>query len=197
MTLPDEPENYIHRIGRVGTWSGLLVRRRSSFVMLISRWPLFLSGRADRMGLAISLVSSAAKEKVWFHKCANRGKGCADTRVAPAGCTVWYDEPALLASVLRRLHIPLTEGLPSMLITREGRTASGQQVPYLFALPPSIAALGTVYGEERGERAGPSAHVELIRDQVQSLAALEVKAQTAFLAMKLRFGSGSAPSLGT
>ena len=39
FTLPDEKENYLHRIGRVG--------------------------RADRMGLAISLVSSVP-EKVWY-----------------------------------------------------------------------------------------------------------------------------------
>ena len=38
MTLPDKPEDYIHRIGRVG--------------------------RADTMGLAISLVATE-KEKVW------------------------------------------------------------------------------------------------------------------------------------
>jgi ATP-dependent RNA helicase DDX1 len=39
MTLPDSPETYVHRTGRVG--------------------------RADRMGLAISLVSTV-KERVWF-----------------------------------------------------------------------------------------------------------------------------------
>lgn len=141
------------------------------------------------MGLAISLVSSSAKEKVWFHKCANRGKGCSDTRVAPAGCAVWYDEPALLASVMRRLHMPPGEGLPVMSVAREGVTATGQLLPYVFALPPAVAALGTVYGEERGERAASSAHVELIRDQVQALAALEMQTQTAFLALKTRFAA--------
>ena len=40
LTLPDKPEDYIHRIGRVG--------------------------RADTMGLAISLVATE-KEKVWFY----------------------------------------------------------------------------------------------------------------------------------
>ena len=141
------------------------------------------------MGLAISLVSSGAKEKVWFHHCANRGKGCSDTRLAPAGCAIWYDEPALLSSVLRRLHLPADQSLPNMSVAREGVTASGLLVPYLFALPPCISALGTVYGEERGERSGPSARVELIRDHVQSLAALEVQAQVTYLAMKTRFAS--------
>jgi ATP-dependent RNA helicase DDX1 len=43
MTLPDKSEDYIHRIGRVG--------------------------RAECMGLAISIVASEnAKEQVWYHK---------------------------------------------------------------------------------------------------------------------------------
>merc|ERR1712070_878841 len=55
VTLPDEKEYYVHRIGRVG--------------------------RAERMGLAISLVSTV-KEKVWYHKCKNRGGlGCTNTRL--------------------------------------------------------------------------------------------------------------------
>jgi ATP-dependent RNA helicase DDX1 len=53
QTLPDEKENYIHRIGRVG--------------------------RADRMGLALSLVASVP-EKVWYHTCPSKGKGCYNTR---------------------------------------------------------------------------------------------------------------------
>merc|ERR1719247_3526446 len=48
-TLPDDIENYIHRIGRCG--------------------------RAERMGLAISIVATE-REKVWYHKCPSRGKNC-------------------------------------------------------------------------------------------------------------------------
>jgi hypothetical protein len=81
-----------------------------------------------------------------------------------------------------------------MAVARDGVTASGQLLPYLFSLPPSIAALGTVYGEERGEKAGPSAHVELIRERVQVLAALEVQVQSAFLAMKTRFSARASAS---
>ena len=52
MTLPHEAEEYIHRIGRVG--------------------------RADSVGLAISLVSVQDKEKVWWHNCnrKDRGRSC-------------------------------------------------------------------------------------------------------------------------
>jgi ATP-dependent RNA helicase DDX1 len=67
-TLPDKPEDYIHRVGRVG--------------------------RADRMGLAISLVG-ARPEKVWFHRCPSRGRSCQNRLLLEqGGCTIWYDEPA-------------------------------------------------------------------------------------------------------
>ena len=45
MTLPDDIENYIHRVGR--------------------------TGRAEKVGLAISLIATE-KEKVWYHKCPSR-----------------------------------------------------------------------------------------------------------------------------
>ena len=51
-TLPDRPETYVHRVGRVG--------------------------RAERMGLAISLVSSV-DERVWFCRQPNKPP-CDDTR---------------------------------------------------------------------------------------------------------------------
>jgi len=66
VTLPDEKSNYLHRIGRVG--------------------------RAERMGLAISLVSTVP-EKVWYHNCPSKGKSCNDTRLKEkGGCTIWYNE---------------------------------------------------------------------------------------------------------
>ena len=74
LTLPDKAENYIHRIGRVG--------------------------RADCMGLAISIVS-VVKEKVWYHSnCKNsksKGVDCFNTNlVENKGCAMWYDEMSLL-----------------------------------------------------------------------------------------------------
>lgn len=68
VTLPDEKSNYVHRIGRVG--------------------------RAERMGLAISLVSTVP-EKVWYHGqwCSSRGKNCWNTNLTDAkGCCIWYNE---------------------------------------------------------------------------------------------------------
>merc|ERR1719188_1853123 len=103
-TLPDDIENYIHRIGRCG--------------------------RAERMGLAISIVATE-KEKVWYHKCASRGKNCtpypgntkltipfgpdgklrqrdeANWIVDEGGCTIWYDEPDLIKQVEKRIGMPM------------------------------------------------------------------------------------------
>lgn len=74
ITLPDEKSNYVHRIGRVG--------------------------RAERMGLAISLVSSVP-EKVWYHGewCSSRGRNCWNTRLTDeGGCCIWFNEPRVSIS---------------------------------------------------------------------------------------------------
>lgn len=68
ITLPDEKSNYVHRIGRVG--------------------------RAERMGLAISLVSTVP-EKVWYHGewCSSRGRNCRNTNLTTVkGCCTWLNE---------------------------------------------------------------------------------------------------------
>ncbi|CAD7927747.1 unnamed protein product [Amoebophrya sp. A25] len=109
VTLPDDIENYIHRVGRVG--------------------------RAERAGLAISLVATE-KEKVWYHKCKSRGKDCqpwpGNTRLTipfgtdgklkardpnawvidEGGCSIWYDEPDLVQKVEKRIGMPLKEMNP-------------------------------------------------------------------------------------
>lgn len=74
ITLPDEKSNYVHRIGRVG--------------------------RAERMGLAISLVSTVP-EKVWYHGewCPSRGRNCSNTNLTDQqGCCIWYNEPRVSAN---------------------------------------------------------------------------------------------------
>jgi ATP-dependent RNA helicase DDX1 len=88
LTMPEETENYLHRIGRVG--------------------------RADRLGLAISLVSTVP-EQVWYHRsCRNRARGKCQNRAltSEGGCTIWYDEPELA----RRLEEHLGEAnMPEIL----------------------------------------------------------------------------------
>lgn len=49
-------------------------------------------GRAERMGLAISLVSTVG-EKVWYHRRKARGASCHNTQLTNKdGCCIWYNE---------------------------------------------------------------------------------------------------------
>lgn len=85
VTLPDEKSNYVHRIGRVG--------------------------RAERMGLAISLVSSVP-EKVWYHGewCSSRGRNCSNTNLTKqGGCCTWYNEPMYLADIEDHLNVTIAQ----------------------------------------------------------------------------------------
>ena len=84
-TLPDEPEFYIHRIGRVG--------------------------RAEHLGLAISILAPQhVEERVWYHICSNRGKLCNDTRLkSDGGCTIWYNENDFFNAIQRRLDLAIPE----------------------------------------------------------------------------------------
>lgn len=101
MCLPDAPETYIHRVGRVG--------------------------RADAVGLAISVVAAAdAREQVWWHTCQRRdkGRGCTDTRAtSEGGCTVWLDEHQMLKQVETRLG-----GISVPVIARDNLAQGAQHV---------------------------------------------------------------------
>jgi ATP-dependent RNA helicase DDX1 len=146
MTLPDEAEQYIHRIGRVG--------------------------RAERMGLAISIVCpEGVDEKVWFHKCNSKGKeGCSRRQLtSEGGCTIWYDESLYFQNIENRLNM---------------------KIPLLnedFSLPTELASLGVEYGEEwkdNSEQAGANFHLDLLRPAMQDLISMEYEAQNIFLMYK-------------
>lgn len=138
VTLPDEKQNYVHRIGRVG--------------------------RAERMGLAISLVAME-KEKVWYHVCANRGRGCYNTRLKEdGGCTIWYNEKELLSDIEEHLKCTITQCEADIKVPVDefdGKVTYGQR-----------RALGG--GNYKG-------HVDVLAPTVQELANLEREAQTSFL----------------
>uniref|UniRef100_A0A8B9QU87 ATP-dependent RNA helicase n=1 Tax=Anas platyrhynchos TaxID=8839 RepID=A0A8B9QU87_ANAPL len=138
VTLPDEKQNYVHRIGRVG--------------------------RAERMGLAISLVAKE-KEKVWYHVCSSRGKGCYNTRLKEeGGCTIWYNEMQLLGEIEEHLNCTIAQIEPDIKVPVDdfdGKVTYGQK-----------RALGG--GLYKG-------HVDILAPTVQELAALEKEAQTSFL----------------
>ena len=143
MTLPDLPENYVHRIGRVG--------------------------RADKVGLAISLVATA-KEKVWF---CQKGKKPPqkDTRPYDAGGNcVWYDEPKLLAAVETKVKAKI----PTMAAAE-------------CQLPENLRDVS--FGDEANEQdqftKASKLHRDAMADDVNALIDMETMAQRSFFALQV------------
>ncbi|XP_011305079.1 ATP-dependent RNA helicase Ddx1 [Fopius arisanus] len=140
VTLPDEKSNYVHRIGRVG--------------------------RAERMGLAISLVSSVP-EKVWYHGewCSSRGRNCNNTNLTnQGGCCIWYNEPQFLADIEDHLNITI------------------QQIGPDLKVPMNEFDGKVIYGQKRiNTGSNYKNHVEQMAPVVKDLAALESKAQITYV----------------
>ncbi|XP_014244665.1 ATP-dependent RNA helicase Ddx1 [Cimex lectularius] len=128
ITLPDDKSNYVHRIGRVG--------------------------RADRMGLAISFVSTVP-EKVWYHGewCHSRGRNCYNTNLTDkGGCCIWYNELQYLADIEDHLKITIDQVNPEMEIPKnefDGKVTYGQKrvnkgsdyKDHVSQMAPSVAEL--------------------------------------------------------
>ncbi|XP_072024560.1 ATP-dependent RNA helicase DDX1-like [Amphiura filiformis] len=138
VTLPDEKENYVHRIGRVG--------------------------RAERMGLAISLASEVP-EKVWYHSCPSRGKSCYNTYLKQeGGCCIWYNEMQYLADIEEHLGVTIDEAKSDMKVQAnefDGKVEYGQKRKYMGS--------------------GYKGHVDILAPAVSELAQLEKRAQSSFL----------------
>jgi len=141
VTLPDEKSNYVHRIGRVG--------------------------RAERMGLAISIVSTVP-EKVWYHQCPSKGNNCNNTRlVENGGCTIWYNEQMLLAEVEDHLNITIQQAAPDMKVQADEFDGK------------------VVYGQKRQQRGtGYQGHAGTLASAVAELTKLEKTVQLSFLQMR-------------
>ncbi|PSC75014.1 ATP-dependent RNA helicase DDX1 [Micractinium conductrix] len=162
MTLPDRSEDYIHRVGRVG--------------------------RADTMGLAISLVSSVP-EKVWF--CTQKGykpwlqPDAHNTRTnEEGGQTTWYDEPQLLQDIEKRLSRPIAAldadlSLPADIAAHVAGGGGGSEVQY---------------GQQRGGGVSKEVaeRVAAVRPAVQGLARLEFAAQSSFYELKRKWAATAA-----
>lgn len=207
-TLPDDIENYIHRIGRCG--------------------------RAERMGLAISIVATE-KEKVWYHKCPSRGKDCKpwpgntkltipfgpDQKLRPrddanwiideGGCCIWYDEPDLIKKVETRIGMPMKVmdaedfSVPGVLESPLGEAGKKRiKKAEVVKEPPSRRAqmrkkeeaAVVVYGAKKGDKtlAMSAKHTSALAPVVGELAALEKEIQQIFA--KVMWGRG-APNGGT
>jgi len=192
-TLPDDIENYIHRIGRCG--------------------------RAERMGLAISIVATE-REKVWYHKCPSRGKNCTpwpgntkltipfgpnqkllprdDSKwiVDEGGCSIWYDEPELIKQIEKRIGQPMLVmdpedfGVPGVIESPLGPEFKKKVAVAVVKEPPSRRALKrkteekqlVVYGAKKGDAtlAASAKHTEALAPVVSELAALEKEIQQIF-----------------
>jgi superfamily II DNA/RNA helicase len=102
-------------------------------------------GRADRTGLAISLVATG-QEKVWFHThCKGKDSGCRNTKLLDdGGCCIWYNEIEYLKAV---------EKIAGRELTRMD--------PITFRLPD---ADGGKYGLKRGE----ADHEEVFKSTIDS-----------------------------
>uniref|UniRef100_A0A1I7UZ65 Helicase C-terminal domain-containing protein n=1 Tax=Caenorhabditis tropicalis TaxID=1561998 RepID=A0A1I7UZ65_9PELO len=129
---------YVHRIGRVG--------------------------RAERMGLSISLVSEH-EEKMWFHKCRSRGVGCHNSKdLSKGGCAIWFNEKKMLGEIEEHL----------------GSTIS--TVDSDFNVPIDEFDGKVVYGERRGNAGAQFAtHVLQLATSAAQLADLETKMQLEYL----------------
>jgi ATP-dependent RNA helicase DDX1 len=163
MTLPDDKANYLHRIGRVG--------------------------RADRMGLAISLVSTTL-EKVWYHSnCRNRGKGCVNTNlVDQKGCCIWYNEIEVrkLFEYCDYLKLKYFLSFFQLLADIEEHLKSTiQEIHEDFKIEVSEFDGKVVYGQKRIATSGFSYtnHVAELADTVAFLSQLEEESQLNFLRM--------------
>jgi len=162
MTLPDRSEDYIHRVGRVG--------------------------RADALGLAVSLVSTVP-EKVWF--CSVKGykpwtqpdKQNTQTNDKKGGQAVWYNEQELLTEVEERLgksvvRLPADLSLPPEVAAKlSNERGEGQRQKYGQAKE----GVGSEAGKEVAER------VAAIKPLVKELAALEHQAQLSFFSLKRKW----------
>jgi len=140
VTLPDEKSNYVHRIGRVG--------------------------RAERMGLAISLVATVP-EKVWYHGqwCSSRGRNCSNTQLTSnRGCCIWYNEPQYLADIEEHLGVTIQQAASDMKVKADEFDGK------------------VVYGEKKKEGgAGYVGHRNELAPTLATLTSLETQAQHLFL----------------
>jgi len=145
VTLPSNKEDYVHRIGRVG--------------------------RADRMGLAISLVATQHKEKVWYHSnCRNRNRCYQTHLVEQGGCCIWYDEKQLLGDIESHLKITI------------------EQIGKNINVPVNEFDGKVTYGEKRGQKSGSlyKGHADILAPQVRDLQKLEKSAQLSYLMLANR-----------
>jgi len=147
MTMPAEDEDYVHRVGRVG--------------------------RADKPGIALSIISSQ-REKVWYHSnCPDRGRYCKNTNlVERGGCCIWYDEVKIFEKVEKRLG-----GNPIPILDQNKHLNSSIEIQSFIK---DVAAKDPLVAESEKK-------LKKLLPTIRKLNALEVTAQNQALMMHNRF----------
>lgn len=153
MTLPDEAEDYVHRIGRVG--------------------------RSDRMGLAMSLVAMEDLEKVWYHRCNKRGGvGCNNREIVDkGGCTIWYNESQCLQKIEAKIQMPIK----SMISSSNAEQGIDWSLPEDIAKMNVIygeVATDSMLHKDKHHKVYMTDHM---LEEVRQLVDLETQAQNIFL----------------
>jgi len=200
MTLSDDIENYVHRIGRCG--------------------------RAERLGLCISMVATE-REKVWYfkNKAKNPSNGSTkltcpygtDGKLKPEdkerwvveenGDSIWYDEPDLIERVEKRIgqemkvldpeDFSVEDVIESPLPPekRKKRDAAPQEAPSRRGLKrKGEAAKGPIYGVKKSapETQVISKYAQAVAPVVMELTIMEELVQKLFA--KSMWGVGGPPS---
>jgi len=147
MTMPAEDEDYVHRVGR--------------------------TGRVDKPGIALSIISSQ-KEKVWYHSnCPDRGRYCKDTRLTDkGGCCIWYDEVKIFEKVEKRLG-----GNPIPILDQNKHLSSTIEIGSFIK---DVAAKDPLLAESVRK-------LKKLKPTIDQLNALEVTAQNQALFMDFDF----------
>jgi ATP-dependent RNA helicase DDX1 len=147
VTLPDRPELYAHRSGRVG--------------------------RADRMGLSISLVS-IVDERVWFCRKPNKPP-CSDTRdFEKGGNCIGYKEPEFYAQILKLLQDNTVE-------------ATSMKFPEL-EIPENVRKImdGGGYGDTLSGDSDSLLGVKAVQDKIKLVQETESALQEGFWRLRSR-----------
>jgi ATP-dependent RNA helicase DDX1 len=154
MTLSEDIDDYIHRIGRVG--------------------------RSDTLGLAITIVSPEEEEKVWYHTCSNRNANntCFNRQLISTGkgCCKWISEKQIIEQIEKKIGLSIpritdytTFQLPEQLRLAAKGIQYGEKVNDEFTEGAAGSAASKLY------------MTDYMKDAIKNLVALELTSQQHYL----------------
>jgi len=162
LTLSEDADDYVHRIGRVG--------------------------RSETLGLAISIVSLTHDEKVWYHTCTNRNVNnkCFNRNlISSNGCCKWISEKNIIQQIETKLQKPILR----MEATTTAAITTPLLLPEEYR--NQLLLSGLQYGDkvndilaEGGANKAAASKVymtDFMMDAIKNLVELELKAQKHYL----------------